>query len=470
MADSKAKTKGKRSAPARRVTAEAWRFPLGLVWFLLLIVTVGAAAFPVIATRLMNQDGALPVAELSEGALFAPLCIWLVAVIVGLVWSRPRVFSGDRCVVVLTLLLLGLGVVEQLRLGTWVESWVAWRAYLPLLAGLAAFLGGVRFLSGERLGRLLPRLKWVAWLAAMGVLGGLFVFGRAYRGGLFLPGQMNPTELVKVCLVLFGAAWLPARREELSRTLCGVPFPPIKTALALAFVWGVPVVGAVAVRDLGLVLILCLTLVLMLVALTRRVGWLVVGVSAAAVAGWAVRLVSAHTRARFDVWANPFLDPLGKGWQIGQSLCAQYAGGLWGCGLGEGTPGAVPIVSSDFVYAGIAEEWGLVGCALLLGLFWLWLVRIATSARGAEAPREKRPRARATTAAESETLPLLGAGIAAVLGVQIVLNLGGVTKALPMTGITLPFFSQGGFSLLSVLILSGLAVACGKASGPARRG
>ena len=449
MSPASKKTAPRRAAPKKAAQTAAVPHgasaPVGLLWFLLCVLTVGAAAFPVAATRLMNDASV-------TGAFFAPLVLWLGAATLAFWWARPAVYRGDRAFLALTMLLLGLGVTVQLRLGTWEESWHAWRAYAPLLAGVAGFLLGERFLSPGALARWLPRLRWFLWLGALGVLGALFLFGRTYRGGTFLPGQINPTELAKLFLVAFAAAWLPTRAEGLSRTVFGLPFPPLRDAAALAFVWGVPLLGAVAVRDLGLALILCLTLVLMLTALTRRPGWLALGLGAAALAGWAVRLASAHTRARFDVWLDPFRDPLGKGWQIGQSLCAQYAGGLWGAGLGEGTPRAVPIVSSDFVYAALAEEWGLAGCALLLALYWLWVTRAARSASASPDP----------------TLRLLGAGVAALLGVQILLNVGGVTKALPMTGITLPLLSQGGFSLLTVLLLCGIIAALSKVPPPGR--
>ena len=408
-------------------------------WFALAGLTVWAAAFPVAASRIMNDESV-------TGAFFAPLAVWTAVWALAWAWSRPRVFAGDRGFVALTTLLLGLGVVVQLRLGTWEESWTAWRAYAPLVVGAAGFLFGVRWLPAGALSAALPRVRWLAWLGALGVMGVLLAFGRSYRGGTFLPGQINPTELAKLLLVCFAAGWLPARREGLSRTVCGLPTPPLRDAAALAFAWGAAILGAVAVRDLGLALILCLTLVLMLTALTRRPGWLALGAVAAVAAGWAVRLVSAHTRARFDVWLDPFADPLGKGWQIGQSLCAQYAGGMWGTGLGEGTPGAVPIVSSDFVYAAMAAEWGWAGCALLRALLWLWLLRLA----------------RAAAAQRDPTLALLGAGVASALGAQILLNVGGVTKALPMTGITLPLFSQGGFSLMTTLLLCALGTAATK--------
>ncbi len=416
----------------------------GGAWFLLCALTVAAAAFPVAATRLVNDEAV-------TGAFFAPLALWGAVALLGWRWSRPRVYAGDRGLVALTVLLLGLGVVEQLRLGTWAESWVAWRAYAPFLAGAAGFLACVRWLPAEALARALGPMRWPCWLAAVGVVGVLFVFGRPYRGGTFLPGQVNPTELAKVGLVLFAAGWLPLRAKGLSRTVWGVPFPPARDALALGFAWGVPLAGAVLVRDLGLALILCLTAVFLLTALTRRPAWLVVGLGGAVAAGVVLQGLSAHTAARFAAWLDPFADPLGGGWQIGQALCAQYAGGLWGVGLGEGTPNAVPIVSNDFVYAAVAEEWGLVGCALLLLLYWLWLLRLARA--GAEA--------------RSPALALVGAGAASALGVQALLNVAGVTKALPMTGITLPLLSQGGFSLLATLWLCGLAAAASKAG---RRG
>lgn len=418
----------------------------GVLWFVLTFLTVGVAAFPIVVSRVMNDPTA-------TGALFLPLFLWAGFTIAAFFFTRPERYTGDRAFVILTLILLGLGITLQLRLNTWVESWSAWRAYAPLLAGMGSFLFALIALPPRLLVAGVDKLKWLLWLAVPAIIGVLFLFGRSYRGGTFLPGQMNPTELVKLFLVCFSAAWLPLHKEGLSRTVCGIPCPPLRDLIALAILWGVPLVGGIAVRDLGLVLILSLTLVVMLTVLTKRLGWLIFGLLGAGVAGWGVRLLSAHTRRRFDVWLDPFQDPTGSGWQIGQSLCAQHAGGLWGVGLGEGTPGAVPIVSSDFIYAAIAEEWGLVGCACILFLFWLWLIRAA----------------RAGALSDNPVVQLLGTGFAAVLGVQIVLNIGGVTKALPMTGITLPLFSQGGFSLLTVLLMCGMIAVLSTDRAPVKK-
>jgi cell division protein FtsW (lipid II flippase) len=310
---------------------------------------------------------------------------------------------------------------------------------LPYAIGVILFLGTLRCANEKRLVTLLSRLKWGFWLLAILPMIALLLFGQRYRGGIFLPGNINPSEFTKVFLILFTAAWLPSHLQGLSRTLLGIPFPPLKDILALAFAWGLPLCVALFVGDFGMILILSLTLMAILTAMTRRWGWLLVGSALAGGAGWILQHFSAHTAVRFQIWRDPFADPLGKGYQIGQSLCAQYAGNLWGTGINAGMPEQIPIVESDFVYAAIAEEWGLVGCALLLLLYTLWLQRIAA------------------TSSAQPIIQTLSKGIAILLGVQIFLNIAGVTKALPMTGITLPLLSLGGFSLIATLFLAGIA-------------
>lgn len=415
--------------------------PIGRVWFLVLTAFFVLAALPLIGYRL-HEDIHLPTAYL------APLAIWFGTAALTFWFTRPKIFNGDRCFVTLTLLLFGLGILIQLRLGTFAITWRVWRAYAPMLLGVGGFLFCLRCLKARHLERLLafPLLKWGMWCATMGVIGALFLFGRSYRGGMFLPGQINPTELIKLAMVLLGASLLPTLRERLTPTLIGIPTPRLSALLQLGFFWCIPLVGVVLVRDLGLVLILCLTYVAMLTALTRNAAWLLLSVGGAAAAGLAVCQLSAHTAVRFAIWQNPFSDPLGKGYQILQSLCAMNAGGLWGSGLNNGMPESVPIVTSDFVYAAIAEEWGLIGCALLMATYALWLHRIFNI--GARAA--------------SLSVKLAAAGIGSVLAVQILLNIGGVTKALPMTGITLPFLSHGGFSLLTTLLLCGIVTSLSK--------
>ena len=436
----------KQKFKSRAATASGYVVRGGWLAWIGVFLAVLAQVFHVVMGRLAND-------ELADGAWLMPLVVWSLFAVLACWWSRPTVFAGDRGFVFLTVLLLGLGVGEQLRLRTWAESWTDWRAYAPLIVGCLGFLFMLRVLTTVRVEMLLRRLAWGFWIAALGTLGILFFFGRSYRGGLFLPGQINPSELVKLGLVAFGAVWISERVKPLSRTVMGVPCPPFGVCIAFVLVWGLPLFGGLIVRDLGLVLILCLTVMLMLTAATRRFGWFLFGIIAAGIAGWAIQFISTHTRQRFSVWLDPFQDPTGSGWQIGQSLCAQFAGGLWGTGIGEGTPGAVPIVTNDFVYAAVAEEWGLVGCVVLLSVCWLWIAKLS----------------RMGDVLDSSICHLFGTGVAALMGVQIVLNVGGVTKALPMTGITFPFLSQGGFSLLTVLLACGLAAALGNPGVSSRR-
>lgn len=397
-------------------------------------MTILAAFLPLFAPHLITDTGA------STGFLM-PLLFWGSACL-GFKWMCSRgSFQGDKTLIHLTLLLLGLGTAVQFRLGTWATDWSLWKTYLPYAIGVGILLFSAHTFNEHRLISITTRLSWCFWGLAILPMVALLLFGHRYRGGIFLPGNINPSELTKVFLILFSAGWLPKHIEGLSRTVMGLPIPHLKDLLALAFAWGIPLIIAIVVGDFGMVLILSMTFMVLLSAVTHRWGWLVFGTALTAGAGWFLQKISAHTHVRFSIWLDPFADPAGKGYQIGQSLCAQYAGNIWGTGIAQGHPEQIPIVESDFVYAAIAEEWGLIGCALLLLLYTLWLQRIAAST------------------SNNVTSQTLAKGIAALLGVQIFLNIAGVTKALPMTGITLPFFSLGGFSLMAVLFLSGLAIA-----------
>jgi cell division protein FtsW (lipid II flippase) len=196
----------------------------------------------------------------------------------------------------------------------------------------------------------------------------------------------------------------------------------------------------ILLRDLGLVVLLNTILIVMLFAVAKRMGYLAIGLAGVAAAGFGLQFISSHAQARFDVWLNPFVDPTGKGWQILQGLTAMYSGGWWGSGLGTGSPETVPIVTSDFIYAALAEEIGFVGCALLLLIYATFFSRGFRAAGASRTPFER----------------LLCVGLTASLAMQTLLNLAGVTKALPMTGITLPFISHGGSSLITCLFIAGL--------------
>ncbi|MDD2601125.1 MAG: FtsW/RodA/SpoVE family cell cycle protein [Kiritimatiellae bacterium] len=370
-----------------------------------------------------------------------PLAIFSAAIPVTALWLKSLGWQGDHGFVGAVFLLCGLGLVTQIRLSGFAGDLdvISPLALLPLSAGLLAFLLGASITGGRR-GRWLSSAGWFAYLAALGVMALMLVFGRSYRGGIYLPGRINPSELVKPLLVLFMAAFLANRAKAFSEAQIGIPTPPFAALVQLVFLWSIPMLGTLLLRDLGLMVILNAILIVMLFAVSRRSGYLALGCVAVTAAGFGVQLISGNAKERFDVWLNPFADVTGKGWQVLQSLSAMYYGGMWGAGIGGGDPKFVPIATSDFVYAALAEEIGFVGCALLLCVYGILFVRGFRAAGMIKAPFER----------------LLCVGLTGALAVQTVFNIAGVTKALPMTGITLPLISHGGSSLIVTLLVCGL--------------
>ena len=405
----------------------------GLLW-LGVWLSAALAHAVLLATRIANTPS-LPWHQLQA---FGAYTVGLILT-AGLFRAQPT--RADGRLIAMAYLLMGIGLAIQFRVGVFAGNG-GQGVVIAVPIGLAALLA-VLFTASRGRYRTLASLGWLCYFAAIAALAAMLVLGRRYRGGIYMPGNMNPSEIVKPLLVVFLAAFLSGRKADFSETQIGVPMPPARTLWLFAALWAVPVGLIILMRDLGLLLLLNAVLVIMLYAVARKIGYLIVGGVGVALSGLVVGLISAHARARFDVWLNPFADPTGKGWQVLQGLSAMYAGGLWGAGIGAGAPQAVPIVSSDFVYAALAEEMGLIVCALLLMIFGMLALRGWSIAARAKGPFGM----------------LLGVGLTATLTVQALLNVGGVTKAIPMTGITLPFVSQGGSSLVAALVMIGLLAA-----------
>ncbi len=400
--------------------------------FLISVLAVSCACLSVLGVKLSNA----PVVPWEQ---LIPLGVYVAGVPMALIWMRLIGWKGDAGLVGAVFLLCGMGLVVQFRMGSFAQGLAAPLALAPFPLGLAAFAAGVA-LMGRGRGVWLSGMGWLAYLAALAVLAAMLLLGRRYRGGMYMVGNTNPSEIVKPLLVFFLAAYLSRRQKAFSETQAGIPVPPFATLLGLVFLWGVPMLLTIALKDLGLMVLLNAILIVMLFAIARSTGYLAIGVAAVTAAGFGIRFLSAHAQARFDVWLNPFADPTGKGWQILQALSAMYSGGLWGAGMGAGVPQTVPIVTSDFVYAALAEEVGLAGCGLLLMVYAVLFSRGFRAAGAARTPFER----------------LLCVGLTGSLAVQTILNVAGVTKALPMTGITLPLISHGGSSLITTLFVAGL--------------
>lgn len=325
------------------------------------------------------------------------------------------------------------GVVVQMRIsGSVCGGTAPW----AMAAGASVFVVATWWCGGGRLGRFLSgRGAWLAWAAAAGAMAALLVFGRRYRGGLYLPGLVNPSELVKLMAVFFAAGMLSG--DANGRTAGGGFGGVARMSLGFGALFAL----AAAAGDFGLVAQLAFMCCGILFAASWT--WGAASIAAVAAAVWTVMACPfGHFATRLEVWRDPFADPTGTGWQTLQAMTAVFTGCWRGVGFGMGGVEAVPIVETDFVYAAIAEDLGLVGCALAVGvwLFVLW--------RGLVAARRR--------AEDSRVEALVAAGICVSLGVQIAMNVGGVLNALPMTGIPLPLISRGGTSLVATLAMCGV--------------
>lgn len=260
--------------------------------------------------------------------------------------------------------------------------------------------------------------------------------------------SIQPGEFAKVFIVLFLAGYLAENRELLSisnHEVLGFKIPRLKLLLPLFVVWGICMLIVAFERDLGSAVLFYTIFLLMLYVATGRISYVVIGFALLAVGGFGAYKVMSHVQTRFQIWLDPFADPSGDGYQLVQSLFSLADGGLVGTGIGKGMPTLIPIVESDFIFSAIGEEMGLLGGAAVLFLFMLFAVRgLTTAAR-----------------AKSDLAAFCASGLTAAISFQAFLIVGGVTRLIPLTGVTLPFMSQGGSSLLSSFIIVALLLRAG---------
>lgn len=349
---------------------------------------------------------------------------------------------GDQVLVALAAFLAGLGLLAQTRMGTLDRGEALVPGHLLLPLGLLVMLATAgSFMDGRH--RLLARGFWVWGGVSLTLVALLLVTGQRFRGAIFGVGMITPTELLKVTVVLFAAGYLDRHGRALALWHPRYPLPPWDPLWPLAAFWLALTALLLVQRDLGMAAVLAVPLLALLVMGSGRTGYLAYGLLGALAAAALVLALFEHGGRRVAAWLDPFQDPTGDGWQILQGLSGLYAGGLWGEGFGLGEPGYTPIAESDFIYAVIGEELGFVGCALVL-LFYLILFQ-----RGLQIAEQSR----------CAYGRLLAAGLTAVLATQTFLNVAGVTKLIPLTGVTLPLVSQGGASLIATFAGLGLLLA-----------
>ena len=301
----------------------------------------------------------------------------------------------------------------------------------------------------------LRRYKY-SWAAAgIGLLLLTFVFGTEINGQRLTlqigPLSGQPTELLKVILVVFLAGYLAENRAllvEQDTRIGPLRLPPVPYLAPMAAMWAIALGIVVIQRDLGAALLFFGVFLALLYVATGRISLVLIGLVLFILGSALMADLFEHIRVRIDIWLDPFADPLGAGYQVVQSLHAFARGGLLGVGLGAGLPelgGRIPIpeIHTDFPLAAFGEELGIVGVIAILGLY------LVVVERGL----------RIGAAAADDFRSLLAIGLALVIGIQAFIIAAGNLKVLPLTGVTLPFISYGGSSLLANALVVGLLLA-----------
>ena len=405
-----------------------------------LLVTAGFTAV------LIARTGAnINKATITYGAIFLGACL------VGHVFIRARLPYADPYLYPLVALLAGIGLVELYR----INPSLAWKQATLFGVGLALFCATILFLRDYR---VLERYRYTIAIVSILLLLAprLPGIGRSTNGAYLSVGvgpfEFQPAEFAKIGIVIFLASYLNDVRDVLVRGR--VPRISLKHLGPLLVIWGLAMLMLVFIRDLGSSVMFFGAFLALLYVATNRLSLVLPGL--ALFLGGAALLADRvpHVHERVQAWLHPFSTALynkpGGSYQLAQSLFAQADGGLFGRGFGEALltqvgPGGkpvpiVPAAHTDLIYAVIVNEVGLFGGVAILVIGLLFVARGFKTA----------------TLATDGFAKLLATGLSAVFAIQIFVIVGGVTKVIPLTGVTLPFVSYGGSSIVANFVLLAL--------------
>jgi len=408
-------------ASARRSTE------LGLVLMAALVTT---GAYALVA---LGRTATLP-------ANLLPFLAVILALLLAAHLATRRLAPGaDGVLLPIAALLNGVGYVFIARIDTNLAGLQANWTFLAVGAYVLTLLLVRRVHE-------LARYKWTFAFVGVALLLLPFVpsVGKIVNGSRIWVGigpiNFQPGEFAKIALAFFFAAYLVERRELLAMATWRVGplwLPEPRHLGPVLIAWLVSLVVLIGQKDLGSALLFFTIFVVMLWIATERASYLAIGTVLFGIGAYAAWTFEDTVRTRVSIWLNPWADSLGKGFQLVQAAFAFAWGGVSGTGLALGDPTRIPEVKNDFIFAAIGEELGLLGTSAIIISYLLMIGAGLRIANRSERPFEK----------------LLAAGLTTIIGVQAFVIIAGVTRVLPLTGVTLPFVSYGGSSLLANYIL-----------------
>jgi cell division protein FtsW (lipid II flippase) len=411
---------------------------------LLALIPVAALVTAGFTAVFIVEDAQLGNLSVLYGGYFLAICL------VAHVYLRLRLPFADPYLFPLMALLAAFGLVMIYRID---EGLARDQANLFVL-GLVLFALTIHFLRDYE---VLERYRYL--IATVGILlllaprlpGIGQQFNGAYLGVKLGPLEFQPAEFAKICIVVFLASYLREHREVLivgARRVAGVTLPPLKHFGPLLVVWGASMFMLVFIRDLGSSLMFFAAFLALLYVATGRFSFVAVGVVMFFLGALFFSNTVPHVEQRVDVWLDPYQDPQRSGYQVLQSIFAQADGGLFGQGFGQsllvipGTDGValLPAAQTDTIYSLIVNELGLFGASAVV------LIYMLIAARGFKT----------AMLADDGFSKLLATGLTAVFSIQAFVIIGGVTRVIPLTGVTLPFISYGGSSIVANFVLLAL--------------
>ena len=407
-------------------------------WLLLFACALSGAAFTLV------QLGALGLIDpfiLFMGGGLAVLAFALHIVL------RIVASDADPFVLPIATLLTGLGIAMIYRLDI-AEAYTGWGAFsTKQLAWTAISLAGaIAIVILLRNYRILFRYTYLFGLAGILLLLLPFIPGVGIRGaadvwvsvgGLF---SFQPGELAKICLAIFFAGYLVRTRESLTsvgKVVLGITWPRMRELGPVIVVWVISLGIIVAQRDLGTGMLIFGMFIAMLYVATGKTSWVLIGLVMVAAGVLVATQILSYVRGRFANWLDPFnpenIEAVGGSYQLVQGIFGLAHGGLLGTGLGQGRPDLTPLAHSDYIIPSLGEELGLIGLFAILCLYMVFV------SRGV----------RIGMAGQDDFGKLLATGLSFTIALQVFIMVGGVTRVIPLTGLTTPFLAAGGSSLVA---------------------